>query len=510
MNELIPDWKEKGAPLDTPATEDEFLFLATEKTAIPVWPVPPLMHNKGNYVCSLGQVVRWLGKQAEELGVDIFPATPAAQVLYSQPDNKGYVVGVATSDMGVGKDGKRKESFSRGMEIRGKQTLFAEGARGSCSEDIIGRFNLREGVDPQTYGIGLKEVWKIPSAKARPGFIQHTIGWPLPSDVYGGSFLYHMAGDYVLVGLVVGLNYANPYLNPYNEFQRFKHHPAIAKHLEGGECVQYGARVINEGGLQAIPKLTFPGGALIGCSAGFLNVPKIKGTHTAMKSGMVAAEAVFEALKGDKAPEAADAVAPPAEHMAEGADDRDGLEVVRYRRDMESSWVWPELKAVRNYHPSFSKGLYGGLAYSALSAFVLKGREPWTFHHTTKDSETTEPAAKHTPIAYPKPDGKLSFDILTNLARSGTNHEGDQPSHLRIKPGMEAVPSDVSYKVYAGPEGRFCPAKVYEYPEGEGGRLVINAQNCVHCKTCSIKTPKEYIKWTVPEAGGGGPAYNLM
>jgi electron-transferring-flavoprotein dehydrogenase len=469
-----------------------------------VWmPTVPMLHNEGNYICSLGQVVRWLGKQAEELGVDIFPGTPAAEVLYADAANPAsHVVGVASADVGIGKDGRPKDNFSRGMELAAKQTLFAEGVRGSCSEDLMARFNLRAGKDPQTYGLGLKEVWRIDPAKCKPGYIQHTLGWPLTPDLYGGSFLYHMAPDLVLLGFVVGLDYANPYVNPYQEFQRWKHHPAVRRHIEGGECLQYGARCINEGGLQAIPKLTFPGGALIGCSAGFLNVPKIKGTHTAMKSGMVAAEAVFDALKGDDAASAA--AATPG--VTGSAGERAGLEVTRFQRDMEASWVYKELKEVRNFHPAFKAGLLPGMAYSGASAYLLRGREPWTFHNSVADSAKTEPAAQHKPIEYPKPDGKLSFDLLTNLARSGTNHEGDQPSHLRIKPGMEAVPAEVSYKLYAGPEGRFCPARVYEYPEGENGKLVINAQNCVHCKCCSIKTPKEYIKWTVPEAGGGGPA----
>jgi len=346
----------------------------------------------------------------------------------------------------------------------------------------MARFNLRAGADPQTYGLGLKEVWRLPAGRTRPGLVQHTLGWPLSRSVYGGSFLYHLAPDLVLAGFVVGLDYANPYVNPYAEFQRWKHHPAVAKHLEGGECVQYGARVINEGGLQAVPKLAFPGGALVGCAAGFVNVPKIKGTHTAMKSAMVAADAVFDALAG-------------------GAGE--GAEVARYEADLRASWVWEELRAVRNYHPSFSRGLLGGMLYSGLSAYVLKGREPWTFRNSRTDADATQPAAGHAPIDYPKPDGKLSFDLLTNLARSGTSHEADQPAHLRIKPGMEGAPAR-SYEKWAAPESRFCPAGVYEYPEP--GKLQINAQNCVHCKTCDIKTPENYVKWTVPEAGGGGPS----
>jgi electron-transferring-flavoprotein dehydrogenase len=376
--------------------------------------------------------------------------------------------GIVTADAGVGKDGQRKDSFAPGMEILGKQTLFAEGARGSCSEDLMARFNLRAGCDPQTYGLGLKEVWRVPAEKCRPGFIQHTLGWPLPRDVYGGSFLYHMAPDLVLIGFAVGLDYANPYLNPYQEFQRFKHHPRIRQHLEGGECIQYGARVINEGGLQSIPKLTFPGGALIGCSAGFLNVPKIKGTHTAMKSGMVAADAVFDALQGDPLLEPKSIapvllggcmlyrylVEPWASSLAlhplslsrmhnyctEGK--ADGAELLRYETDLKASWVWPELHGVRNYHPSFQWGLFPGMLYSGISAFLTKGYEPWTLRHSVPDSGMTKPAKAFSPISYPKPDGKLSFDLLTNLARSGTTHEADQPSHLCIK--VSAAEGDIN------------------------------------------------------------------
>ena len=483
LNELIPDWKEKGAPLNTPATDDVMMYL-TETSAIKL-PTIPLLHNEGNYIISLSQLAVWLGEQAEELGVDIFPATPASEVLYN---DDGKVIGVATSDMGIAKDGTVKDEFARGYALLAKQTVFAEGCRGSCSEAVMEKYNLRENSDPQTYGLGVKEVWEVPADKFKSGFNQHTIGWPLKQDTYGGTFLYHMEPNFVVCGFVVGLNYKNPYLNPYREFQRWKHHPEIAKQLEGGTCVQYGARCLNEGGFQSIPKLTFPGGVLTGCSAGFLNVPKIKGTHTAMKSGMVAAESIFESLKEEY--------------------EQQGNEVAAYQTNMESSWVWKELKSVRNYHPSFKFGLLGGVLYSGISAFVLRGMEPWTFHHSQPDSAATEPADKHTPIDYPKPDGVLSFDLLSNLARAGTAHEHDQPSHLRIKEGMDAIPSTVSFTKYKAPESRFCPAGVYEYPEGD--KLVINAQNCVHCKCCSIKMPEEYIRWTVPEAGGGGPSYTLM
>lgn len=363
LDELIPDWKDKGAPLETQAKEDHMYFF-TETAKVPL-PVVPSLHNKGNYIISLGKLARWLGEQAEELGVEVYPGTPAAEVVLD-PDT-GAVLGVATADMGIGKDGRPKDTFARGFEMRARQTLFAEGCRGSNSEWLMEQFNLRENCDPQTYGLGIKEVWQIPEEKCKPGYIQHSIGWPLDLKTYGGSFLYHMAPNYVLMGFVIGLNYEDPYINPYQEFQRWKHHPAVKSHIEGGECIQYGARCLNEGGLQSIPKLTFPGGALIGCSAGFLNVPKIKGTHTAMKSGMVAAEAVFESLSED-----------PQQW---------GKETTTYATNLEKSWVYDELKAVRNYHPSFKYGLLGGCLYSGASGYVLRGKEPWTFHHSHKDSE---------------------------------------------------------------------------------------------------------------------------
>jgi electron-transferring-flavoprotein dehydrogenase len=349
-----------------------------------------------------------------------------------------------------------------------RQTLFAEGARGSCAEELMQRFDLRAGRDPQSFGLGLKEVWRVPKALAQPGLIQHTLGWPLSHNVYGGSFLYHMAPDLVLLGLVVGLDYANPFLSPYSEFQRWKHHPAVRKHIEGGECIQYGARVINEGGLQAVPKLTFPGGALVGCSAGFVNVPKIKGTHTAMKSGMLAADAVADAL----APAPAAGAGAGAGASSGGA----GLELTAYQAALERSWVWEELRGVRNYHPSFKLGLVPGMLYSGLSAFVLKGREPWTFRNRVADSAKTAPAVGQERIAYPKPDGVLSFDLLTNLARSGTNHEADQPPHLRVRAGMADVPTDVSLGTFGAPESRFCPAKVYEYVDKKCVALAICAR----------------------------------
>lgn len=368
-----------------------------------------------------------------------------------------------------------------------KQTLFAEGARGSCSEELISKFHLRQNSHAQTYGLGLKEVWKIPKEQHQPGFVQHTLGWPLQSSLldktFGGTFLYHQEPDLVLCGLVVGLDYPNPYLNPYKEFQRWKTHPDIMKHLEGGECISYGARVLNEGGYHSIPKLTFPGGMLIGCSAGFLNSVKIKGSHTAMKSGMVAAESIFEQLNNSK------------------------QEITEYETNMMSSWVQKELYEVRNCHGAFSKwGFVPGLAYSGLAAHILKGKEPWTLSVDHLDSETTVPKTEAVEIKYPIPDGITTFDLLTNLQRSGTYHEDDQPSHLKIKLDKTEIPENVSMQTYAAPEQRFCPAGVYEYVDN---KLVINAQNCIHCKCCSIKMPQEYIKWTVPE-GGGGPNYQVM
>jgi electron-transferring-flavoprotein dehydrogenase len=509
LNELIPDWKEKGAPLETECGDDEFIFM-TEKGSItlPSMFLPKTLHNHGNYITSLGQVTRWMAEQAEELGVEIFPGFAASEVLY---DDNGAVVGIATRDQGVGKDGQPKDSFTRGYELRGRQTLFGEGVRGSCSLEVEKKFGLREAADatPQTYGLGIKEVWEIPEENLKPGHIQHSLGWPLqigPMDkVYGGSFLYHMKPNKILLGMVVGLDYENPYLSPYEEFQRWKTHPDIKKHLEGGTVVAYGARCINEGGYQAIPKLTFPGGALIGCSAGFLNVPKIKGTHTAMKSGMVAAEAVHASLTTSSETSVNDGTT--LEEFGSN------VEVVEYQGNMEKSWVWEELYAVRNVHPSFSKGFLPGLMYTGFSTLVTGGKEPWTFKHKHTDSEKTKKASECTPIDYPKPDGKYSFDILSSVARSGTNHEGDQPAHLRVKSELSHVPN-ISITEYAGPEQRFCPAKVYEYTDGsenEDGKkeLVINAQNCVHCKCCSIKMPQEYINWTVPE-GGGGPSYGAM
>jgi electron-transferring-flavoprotein dehydrogenase len=485
LDELLPEWREMDdAPVDSPVTATHFRYL-TKTGSLPV-PEVPYMTNKGNYIVSIAQFGRFLGNVAENMGVDVFPGTPAAEPLYDEAT--GAVVGIATADMGIDKEGHPKDTFCRGMELRAKQTIFAEGARGNCSLKLMEQFGLDKECEPQVYGLGIKEVWEVPEDKVQPGLVQHSFGWPL-GNTYGGTFLYHLAPNMVQVGIVVGLDYKNPYLNPYKEFQQVKHHPDIKKHLEGGECIAYGARVINEGGLQCLPKLSFPGGMLAGCAAGTVNIFKIKGMHTAMKSGMLAAESVFEAVTDE-------------ETYTEGAN------LLSYQNSMENSWVWEELKRVRNARPAFQYGTAIGAALSGLSVQFFFGKEPWTLPHKHRDSATTLPASKCKPIEYPRPDGVLSFDILDNLMRSGVNHEEDQPSHLRIKEGMEDAPAR-SFNEFAGPEARFCPAAVYEYPDDQP-ELIINAQNCVHCKCCSIKTPFEFIEWTVPEAGGGGPAYDLV
>ena len=457
LNELIPDWKAQGAPLHTPVQQDRFLFLTSQSSYR--LPTPPQMHNHGNYVVSLGNFCRWLAQQAEALGVEIYPGFAAAEVLY---DGAGTVAGVATGDMGVGRDGQPATTYQPGMELRARYTLFAEGCRGSLTKTLFQRFGLREGIDPQAYGIGMKELWEIEPEKHQPGLVIHTIGWPLDRHTYGGSFLYHLENHQVAVGFVVGLDYQNPYLNPFEEFQRFKIHPAIHPTFEGGRRIAYGARTLSEGGLQSIPKLTFPGGLLIGDTAGFLNVSKIKGIHTAMKSGMVAAESVFDAL----------GAAEPA------------LEVNAYPDRLKQSWLWNELSQVRNIRPSFRWGLFGGVLYSALDTYLLRGRAPWTLHHH-EDHKALKPARAYTPIEYPKPDGKISFDKLSSVFISNTNHEENQPCHLTLRDPN--VPVTVNLAEYAGPEQRYCPAGVYEFVE-EGGqsRLQINAQNCVHCKTCDM------------------------
>ncbi|KAF5728802.1 electron transfer flavoprotein-ubiquinone oxidoreductase mitochondrial [Tripterygium wilfordii] len=479
LDELLPQWKLEQAPINVPVTSDKFWFL-TENRA---FSLPCPFDNKGNYLISLSQLVRWLGAKAEELGVEIYPGFAASEVLY---DANNKVIGIGTNDMGIAKDGSKKENFQRGVALKGCVTLLAEGCRGSLSEKVMKKFKLREKINAQhqTYALGIKEVWEIDQEKHEPGTVIHTLGWPLDHKTYGGSFLYHMNDRQISIGLVVALNYHNPFLNPYEEFQKLKHHPAIKPLLEGGSVLQYGARSLNEGGFQSIPYPVFPGGAIVGCSAGFLNVPKIKGTHTAMKSGMLAAEAAFCVLHEDSSMEA-------------------------YWDALRNAWIWDELHKARNYRPAFEYGLVPGLAISAVEHYIMRGKSPLTLKHGKPDHEATNVARIHTPIQYPKPDGDLSFDVPTSLHRSNTNHEHDQPAHLRLRDPK--IPKLVNLPEYAGPESRYCPARVYEYVPDEKGqlRLQINAQNCLHCKACDIKDPRQNIEWTVPE-GGGGPGYTVM
>ena len=485
LNELFPDWKDRGAPLNTLAAKDRFLFL-TKSGAFPL-PKPPQMSNHGNYIVSLGNFCRWLGEQAEAMGVEVYPGFAAAEVLYAED---GSVRGVATGDMGIGRDGNPTANHQPGVELHAKQTLFAEGCRGSLTKGLFDRFNLRDGVDPQTFGIGIKELWEVDPARHQQGLVIHTMGWPLDSKTYGGSFLYHLEDNQVAVGVVIGLDYENPHLSPFDEFQRYKTHPSIRPTFEGGRRIAYGARALNEGGFQSIPKLTFPGGALIGCTAGFMNVPKIKGTHTAMKSGMLAAEAVFDALTGDA--------------TASG-----GAEVDAYGEALQKSWIYAELKSVRNVRPSYRWGRLFGMAYSGLETVIFRGKMPWTFRHHP-DHTQLKKASDAPKIDYPKPDGVITFDKLSSVFISNTNHEEDQPAHLTLKD--ESVPIDINLSDYDAPEQRYCPAGVYEIVRDDDGgnpRLQINAQNCVHCKTCDIKDPTQNIDWVVPE-GGGGPNYPNM
>ncbi len=481
LDELIPDWKDRGAPLNTPAGDDRLLLL-TERRAIRL-PIPPQMKNRGSYIISLGTLCRWLGAQAEALGTEIYAGFAAAEVLY---DGDGAVKGIATGAMGLGRDGRPTANHQPGVELRAKYTLFAEGCRGSLTKTLIERFNLDDGADPQTYGIGIKELWEVDPARHKPGLVIHTVGWPLDGRTYGGSFVYHLEDNQVAVGFIVGLDYENPYLSPFDEMQRFKTHPAIRPLFEGGRRLVYGARALNEGGFQSIPKLTFPGGALIGAAAGFMNVPRIKGSHTAMKSGMAAAEAAFAALGA-------------------GAGDA-GL--AAYPEALEKSWVRDELYRARNIRPSFHWGLWGGLAYSAVDTYLLRGRAPWTLHHR-EDHTALKKAAASAKITYPKPDGEITFDKLSSVYLSNTNHEENQPCHLTLKDSE--TPVQVNLALYDGPEQRFCPAGVYEFLAGEDGasRLQINAPNCIHCKVCDIKDPTQNITWVTPE-GGGGPNYPNM
>ena len=485
MHELFPDWKEKGAPLNVPASEDHFLFLSeTSARRTPNWMLPDIFQNHGNYVVSLANVVRWLGQQAEALGVEIFPGFPAARVLY---DEAGAVRGVVTGDLGIGKDGEPTAEFQLGMELHAKYVLFAEGSRGNLGKLLIDRFSLAADSDPQSYGIGIKELWEIDPSKHRPGLVMHTAGWPLDTSTYGGSFLYHLDDNQVVVGFVVGLAYRNPYLSPFEEFQRYKTHPAIRTYLEGGRRVSYGARAITAGGPVSLPKLVFPGGALIGCDAGFLNAARIKGSHTAMKTGMLAAEAAYQAIAAGRAQD----------------------ELSAYPAAYRASWVYEELNRTRNFKQWMSKGLYVGTLMVGFEQKVLGGNVPWTLHHHHADHECLKPAAECEPIVYPKPDGRLTFDRLSSVFISNTNHSENQPSHLTLRD--PTTPERINLPIYAGPESRYCPAAVYEYVPKEGGgeRLQINAQNCVHCKTCDIKDPTQNIVWVTPE-GGGGPNYPNM
>ncbi len=487
LDELIPDWRDKGAPLNAPVTKEKFLFLTRKSSlGVPIWLLPPQTKNHGNYIISLGNVCRWLAEQAEALGAEIYPGFAAAEVLYR---DDGSVMGVATGDMGIAKDGSHKEGYTPGMELRAKYTLFAEGCRGSLTKTLEQKFALREGADPQTYAIGIKELWQLDPAKHSQGLVIHTAGWPLDSRTWGGSFIYHLEDHQAYVGFVVGLDYENPHLSPFHELQRFKTHPAIRPMLEGGKRIVYGARALNEGGFQSIPKLVFPGGALIGCTAGFLNVPKIKGTHTAMKSGMLAAECLAEAFAG--------------------GDEGHGV-LESYPERFKASWAQDELYRARNVRPAAAKwGMTIGSLYAGLDLKVLRGKAPWTFRHTHRDHECLKPAAEMPKIDYPKPDGVITFDRLSSVFISNTNHEEDQPVHLTLKD--QTVPIEHNLALYDAPEQRYCPAGVYEIVQDEGGkpRLQINAQNCVHCKTCDIKDPTQNINWVTPE-GGGGPNYPNM
>jgi len=493
LNELFPDWKERGAPLETPVTRDRFLILGPQgQASLPMALLPPMMHNDGCYIASLGNLSRWLAEQAEALGVEVYPGMAASHVVYEEP--AGRVKGVIAGVFGIDKHGQPTGDFQPGIELHGKYVFIAEGVRGSLAKTIIARHKLAEGRQPQKYGIGLKELWQVPPEKHQPGLAQHSTGWPLDEHTGGGSFMYHFGDNYVAIGYVVHLNYKDPFLSPFDEFQRFKHHPAIAEHLEGGTRISYGARAITEGGFQSVPKLAFPGGALIGCSAGFVNVPRIKGSHNAMKTGMLAADAAYDAVIAGRA----------------------GDELAEYQAAYESSWVYKELRAVRNAKPYLSK--FGTTVGGALGLFdmwfssILRIPTPWTLKHGKSDAASTEPASKHKPRVYPKPDGKLSFDKLSSVFISNTNHAEEQPAHLKLLD--PTVPIRVNLPEYGEPARLYCPAGVYEVVYADevartDPRFVINAQNCVHCKTCDIKDPSQNIVWTTPE-GGGGPNYPNM
>jgi electron-transferring-flavoprotein dehydrogenase len=486
LSELIPDWKARGAPLNQPVTDDAmvFLFEGDRSMRVPNFALPKIFHNRGNYVVSLGNVVRWLAQQAEALGVEIFPGFPAAEILY---DDKGAVKGVATGNLGLGKNGEPTDSFQLGMELHAKYTIFAEGCRGNLGKQLIAKFRLDDGRDPQAYGIGVKELWEVDPGKHEPGLVLHTAGWPLDNSTYGGAFLYHMPDNLVTLGFITGLDYANPYLSPFEEMQRWKTHRNIRWYLEGGKRVSYGARAITAGGILSLPRQIFPGGALVGDDAGYLNAARIKGSHAAIKSGMLAAESAYAAITAG----------------------RQHDELASYPEAFERSWLYDELNRSRNFKAWFKKGLWPATIMNGVEHKVLRGNVPWTLHRDKPDYAYLKPASECKPIAYPKPDGKLTFDRLSSVFVSNTNHAEDQPPHLTLKDS--SVPVDVNLAKYAGPESRYCPAGVYEFVGAEGGaqRLQINAQNCVHCKTCDIKDPTQNIVWVTPE-GGGGPNYVNM
>ena len=485
ITELIPDWKAQGAPLDTAVTEDRVIFLNQNGgRKVPNGLLPDCFLNHGNYIVRLGHVVKWLGVQAEALGVEVYPGFAGAEVLF---DKAGAVKGVVTGDMGLTRESEPGPAYQPGMELHAKYTLFAEGCRGHLGKQLEARFRLRDGVDPQTYGIGLKELWEVPAERYEPGLVVHTTGWPVPSDTYGGGFVYHLVDNLVAVGYVVGLNYTNPYLSPFEEFQRYKTHPEIRKFLEGGKRLAYGARAIPAGGLQSQPKLVYPGGALVGDDAGFLNAARIKGAHAAIKSGMLAAEAAFDALAAGRS--------------------RD--ELTAFPEAFRQSWLYEELYKTRNFKPYMKRGLWLGSLLFGIDQKVFRGKAPWTLHNSS-DHDTLKPAAECPRIEYPKPDGTLTFDRLSSVFLSNTNHEEDQPCHLRLKDA--SVPIAVNLARYDAPEQRYCPAGVYEIvrdANGSNPRLQINAQNCVHCKTCDIKDPNQNITWVAPE-GGEGPIYQGM
>lgn len=488
LSELIPDWREKGAPVQQNVTTEKFLYLTEQKAKS--LPVPPSMNNHGNCIISLGVFMRWLAKEAEDLGVEIYPGFAASEILY---DESGAVKGIATGDMGLGSNGEQTNGYMEGMELHAQQTIFAEGCRGSLSQQVIKHFQLNKESESQTYGIGIKEVWEVDSPLYHEGEVVHTVGWPLERDTYGGTFIYHLTDNKVALGMVVGLDYENPYLSPFEEFQRFKLHPSIRPLLENGRRIAYGARALIEGGIQSMPKLTFNGGVLVGDSAGFLNVPRIKGIHMAMKSGMLAADSIYQTL---------------VQTDALGCEDGIGIEVEQYTENFKNSWAYQELWRSRNIRPAFKFGFIPAIMYAGLEDYILKGRGGWTFKHKHKDHESLKLAKDAAPIAYPKPDGIITFDRLSSVYLSGTNHRENQPVHLKLKD--ESIAIDVNHALYASPETRYCPAGVYEIlMEDDQPRLQINSQNCVHCKTCDIKDPRQNIVWHVPE-GGDGPNYAEM